>query len=41
MTRDWELVREILVNLEEKSDTKRGCAPKKFKAIVGKLFLIM
>jgi len=32
MTRDWELVREILVKLEEKNDTKGGLRPEEFQS---------
>ena len=32
MTRDWELVREILVKLEEKSDTKKGLRPEEIQS---------
>lgn len=31
MTRDWELVREILVKLEEKGDTRRDLRPEEIQ----------
>lgn len=32
MTRDWELVREILVKLEQKSDTKKVLRPEEIQS---------